>query len=165
VIDGQLSGRVQDSAGVTLAGAEVGLAEPGTLTPVARTTTDAKGAYALVVPKGTYDAIVTAPGVGGTTLEGRRQRITVGANSKLTVVLLRPPGTQVTFTGVVRDADGLPLSGVILGMATNLTRLPSPVPTAGSPWPGRRAATTSVSAATPARTHPDAASPPTGAST
>ncbi len=115
---GRLSGRVVDASGAAMPGATV---STGSLSARA----DGSGSFSLSAPQGDYDLSVSAPG-----RQGRMRGITIGADSKLTVVLANasagqaPGPEEATLSGTLRDRSGRALAGSI-----SVTEL-------GSPWRG-----------------------------
>ncbi len=112
---GRLAGRVVDASGAAVPGATV---STGTLSARA----DGSGSFSLSAPQGDYDLSVSAPG-----RQGRMRGVTIGADSKLTVVLAdsstgQAPGPdQATLSGTLRDRSGRAVAGSI-----SLTELSSP---------------------------------------
>jgi hypothetical protein len=112
---GRLSGRVLHANGAAMPGATV---STGSLSAQA----DGSGNFSLSAPQGDYDLSVSAPG-----RQGRMSDVTIGADSKLTVVLANAPAEQTpgpdqaTLSGTLRDRSGRALAGSI-----SLTELTSP---------------------------------------
>src|SRR5688500_297849 len=75
---------------------------------------DGSGNFSLSAPQGGYDLSVSASG-----RQGRMRDVTIGADSKLTVVLANtsagqtPGPDQATLSGTLRDRSGQPLAGSI----------------------------------------------------
>lgn len=83
---GQLSGLIEDQAGLAVAGATVQVAVPGTGATAATATTGTDGQYTVSLPAGHYDVVVEA-GPASARVTAPVKDVTVDTDSHLNVVI------------------------------------------------------------------------------
>jgi len=101
-----VSGLVRDKLGTPISDVLIVAQDALTEIEVASTTTNVTGEYALCVPVGTYNFLVTPPpesGFANTTISD----VEVTADVVMEIVLV--PADTITFSGVVVDRDNTPV--------------------------------------------------------
>lgn len=109
VTDPIISGLVRDKAGNPIPNVLIVARDVSTEIDVASATSIATGAYTMSVPLGTYNLIITPPpesGFSPTTISN----IEVTKDTIIDIVLV--PAETFTFSGLVVDRDGNPVSNV-----------------------------------------------------
>ena len=102
-----ISGTVRDKQGNPIANVLIVAQDVSTEIEVASTTSDDTGSYALFVPPGTYNLMVTPPPeseFAPTTISN----IVITQDSVIDIVLVRIEEV-VTLSGVILDRDGNPI--------------------------------------------------------
>ncbi|HEV3364976.1 MAG TPA: carboxypeptidase-like regulatory domain-containing protein, partial [Acidimicrobiia bacterium] len=102
--DGHLAGRIIDSSGAALSGAEVTVTERLS-GATDRTATDNHGRYGLDVAPGRYDLEVSGQ-VAGRPVTARVNGVTIGADTERDVLVIPH---AVDFEGTLRDGTGTPI--------------------------------------------------------
>ena len=117
---GQLSGLIEDQAGLAVAGATVQVAVPGTGATAATATTGTDGQYTVSLPAGHYDVVVEA-GPASARVTAPVKDVTVDTDSHLNVVIAGRVIDPVTLTGRVRTTAGAPLPVATVSVADRQT--------------------------------------------
>ncbi|HEY4683609.1 MAG TPA: carboxypeptidase-like regulatory domain-containing protein, partial [Candidatus Acidoferrales bacterium] len=121
---GQITGAVKDPSGAVIAGAKVTLTSPAGAEREA--TTDAEGHYRFpLLPPGTYQLTVEAPGFKAFALQGVLVKITetTEADASLTLAAARESVTVTAEPPLVQSSS--PTTGRVIG-ETQLRQLPLP---------------------------------------
>src|SRR5262249_51772975 len=118
----QLTGKVTNISLTPIQDVDVVAKNPMNDQPVASGTTDGAGHFALSVPAGSYDVVLTP--MMGSGFANATIPVVVNGDTDLGTQILYAVPTAVGFSGVLRDADGAPVANQFVELCHSFYNCP-----------------------------------------